>query len=53
VLVKAVSTPLPNFFSWSSLPVVAEIGMPMRRSYVVPMRRMVICEYEVAGEALN
>jgi hypothetical protein len=25
----------------------------MRRSYVVPMRRMVISEYEVPGGALN
>jgi hypothetical protein len=27
--------------------------MPMRRSYVVPMRWMVIYEYEVPGGALN
>jgi hypothetical protein len=27
--------------------------MPMRRSYVVPMRWMVIYEYDVPGEALN
>jgi hypothetical protein len=25
----------------------------MRRSYVVPMRWMVVCEYEVPGGALN
>jgi hypothetical protein len=30
-----------------------EVGTPMRRSYVVPMRWMVIYEYEVPGEALN
>jgi hypothetical protein len=29
------------------------IGTPMRRSYVVPMRWMVIYEYEVTGGALN
>jgi hypothetical protein len=44
---------------WSPLPVVAEVqltsevGMPMRRSYIVPMRWMVVCEYEVLGGALN
>jgi hypothetical protein len=30
-----------------------EVGTPMRRSYVVPMRWMVIHEYEVPGGALN
>jgi hypothetical protein len=30
-----------------------EVGTPMRRSYVVPMRWMVIYEYEVPGGALN
>jgi hypothetical protein len=27
-----------------------EVGMPMRRSYVFPMRWMVIHEYEVDGD---
>jgi hypothetical protein len=31
----------------------SEDGSPMRRSYVVPMRWMVIYEYEVPGGALN
>jgi hypothetical protein len=31
----------------------SEVGMPMRRSYVVPMRWMVIYEYEVPGGGLN
>jgi hypothetical protein len=41
------------------LPVVAdvqptsEVGMPMRRSYVVPMIWVVIYVYEVPGGALN
>jgi hypothetical protein len=41
------------------LPVVAEVlptsevGTPMRRSYVVVMRWMVIYGYEVPGGALN
>jgi hypothetical protein len=45
--------------SWSPLPVVAEVyptsevGTPIRRSYVVPMRWMVIYKYEVPGGALN
>jgi hypothetical protein len=44
---------------WSPFPAVAEVqptsevGTPMRRSYVVPMRWMVIHEYEVSGRALN
>jgi hypothetical protein len=32
---------------------VTEFGMPMRRSYFVPMRWMVIYEYEVPEGALN
>jgi hypothetical protein len=45
----------PLWTSWSPLLVVAEVqptsevGTPMRRSYVVPMRCMVIHEYEVSG----
>jgi hypothetical protein len=31
----------------------SKFGTPMRRSYVVPMRWMVICEYEVPRGALN
>jgi hypothetical protein len=31
----------------------SEVGMPMRCSYVVPMRWMVIHEYEIPGGALN
>jgi hypothetical protein len=31
----------------------SEAGTPMRRSYVVPMRWMVLYEYEVTGGALN
>jgi hypothetical protein len=31
----------------------SEAGTPVRRSYVVPMRWMVIHEYEVQGGALN
>jgi hypothetical protein len=31
----------------------SEVGTPMRRGYVVPMRWMVIYEYEVPGGALN
>jgi hypothetical protein len=30
-----------------------QVGTPMRRSYVVPMRWMVIYEYEVPGGTLN
>jgi hypothetical protein len=43
----------PLWTSWSPLPVVAEVyptsevGTPIGRSYVVPMRWMVIYEYEV------
>jgi hypothetical protein len=33
--------------------VTSEVGTPMRRSYVVPMRWMVIYECEVPGGALN
>jgi hypothetical protein len=47
---KATTCPLWN--SWSPLP-TSEVGTPMRRSYVVPMRWMVIYEYEVSGGALN
>jgi hypothetical protein len=56
------STMPPHVRLWtslSSLPVVAEVlptsevGTPMRRSYVVGMRWMVICGYEVPGGALN
>jgi hypothetical protein len=36
-----------------TLLVVAEVGTPTRRSYVVLMRWMVIYEYEVPGGALN
>jgi hypothetical protein len=32
---------------------LSEVGTPMRRSYVVPMRWIVIYEYEVPGGALN
>jgi hypothetical protein len=45
-------TTCPLWTSWSPLPVVAEVQptsevwTPMRRSYVVPMRWMVIYEYE-------
>jgi hypothetical protein len=45
--------------SWSPLPIEAEVwptsdvGTPMRRSYVVPIRWMVIYEYEVPGGALK
>jgi hypothetical protein len=55
----ANATVCPLWTSWSPLPVVAEVyptsevGTPMRRSYVVPMRWMVIYEYEVTGGALN
>jgi hypothetical protein len=51
-------TKCPLWTSWSLLSVVAEVvptsevGTPMRRSYVVPMRWMVIYEYEVPGGAL-
>jgi hypothetical protein len=31
----------------------SEVGTPIRRGYVVPMRWMVIYEYGVPGEALN
>jgi hypothetical protein len=31
----------------------SEVGTPMRRGYVVPMRWMVTYEYEVPGGALN
>jgi hypothetical protein len=37
--------------SWLWL--TSEVGMPMRCSYVVPMRWMVIYGYEVPGGALN
>jgi hypothetical protein len=40
-------------FRFRSWPKRNWLGMPMRRSYVVPMRWMVICEYEVPGGALN
>jgi hypothetical protein len=49
----------PLLTSWSPLPAVSEVqptsdvGTLMRRSYVVPMRWMVIYEYEVPGRALN
>jgi hypothetical protein len=55
----ANATTWPLWTSWSSLPIVAEVlptsedGTPMRRSYVVPMRWVVIYEYEVPGCALN
>jgi hypothetical protein len=53
------ATTCPLWTSWSPLPVVAkvyptsEVGTPMRRSYVVPMRWMVIYEYKVPGGTLN
>jgi hypothetical protein len=53
------STTCPLWTSWSPLPVIIEVfktsefGTPMRRSYVVPVRWMVIYEYEVPGGALN
>jgi hypothetical protein len=53
------ATTCPLWTSGSPLPVVAEVkptsevGTPMRRIYVVPMRWMVIYEYEVSGGALN
>jgi hypothetical protein len=34
-------------------PKTSKVGTPMRRSYFVPMRWMVIYEYEVPGGALN
>jgi hypothetical protein len=34
-------------------PPTSEVGTPMRRSYVVPMRWMVIYGYEVPRGALN
>jgi hypothetical protein len=46
------ATTCPLWTLWSPLP-ASEVGTPMRRSYVVPMRWMVIYKYEVPGEALN
>jgi hypothetical protein len=53
------ATTCPSWTSWSPLLVVAEVkptsevGTPMRRGYVVPMRWMVIYGYGVPGGALN
>jgi hypothetical protein len=52
-------TTCPLWTSWSPLLVVAdvcptsEVGTPIRRSYVVPTRWMVIYEYEEPGGGLN
>jgi hypothetical protein len=54
-----IATTCPLWTSWSPLPFVAEVlptsevETPMRRSHFVPMRWMVIYNYEVPGGALN
>jgi hypothetical protein len=59
LLLFSNATTCPPWTSWSPLPVVAEVqqtsevGTPMRRGYVVPMRRMVVDEYGVPGGALK
>jgi hypothetical protein len=56
---KDAACTCPLWTSWSPLPIVvevsptSEVGTPMRRSYVVRMRWMVIYGYGVPGGALN